>query len=338
MVGIGVIGTGYWGKNHVRVFKELLMEGKIDTLKICDTNEERVKELAKIFSVEYVTDYREFFDDGDIKAVSIATSSPTHYTVATGCLENHMDVLIEKPMTLDVKEAESLVRFAEKKHSQIMVGHIFRYHPAIKKLGVIIGRGELGKLQLMFSRRLDYGPPRTTMGVLDALGTHEVDMFCHLTGSLYPEEITANVSRVFNSRFEETASIVLGFKDGVKCYAMESWMHPGGKVRDLVVVGSEKSARVDYLNPNEIEIFDKRICKDGNGYRLENTQTTKVPVGFEEPLKVELEHFVDCVKMDFRPITTGNTGLRVVKIIDAAKTSAKLGTTIQFDEGGYVVV
>ena len=132
MTGIGVIGTGYWGKNHVRTYSELVSEGIIDEVKICDINEKRARELGNAFNIDYLTDYKELIRDPKIDAVSIVTPSPTHYQLAKEFMEAGKDVLVEKPMTMDSVEAEKLVQIGRDTGQILMVGHIFRHHPAVR--------------------------------------------------------------------------------------------------------------------------------------------------------------------------------------------------------------
>lgn len=333
MVGIGIIGTGYWGKNHARIFKELESAGIVDSVKICDVDEKRVSELGKNFNVDYTTDYKSWLVDSGIHAVSIVTPSATHYDIAKTFLEAGKDVLIEKPMTMDSKEAKELVKISDENDRVLMIGHIFRYHPAILELKRRIDQGELGQIYFLMGNRLAVGTPRKDMGVMHALGIHEVDMFCYLLNVEYPEDITALVGNYLQEDIEETALIVMGFEGGVKGFAMESWLMPVyGKKRDLAVVGSEKTIKVDYLKPQELEIFDVRIEKyeDAAGvqFRLESEQSTTMPLEYKEPLKEELMHFINCVESHSKPRSDGMAGVRAVEMIEAAFQSVKLKKTI----------
>ena len=340
MVRVGVIGTGYWGKNHVRIFKELEREGIIEGVKICDADEKRASELGKNFNVEYTIDYKSWIGDPDMQAVSIVTPSATHYDVAKAFLEAGKDVFIEKPMTMDSKEARELVKISEENNRVLMAGHIFRYHPAVLELKQRIDRGELGRIYFLTSNRLAVGAPRKDMGVMYALGIHEVDMFCYLLNVEYPKDITAVVGNYLQQDIEETALIVMGFGGGVKGFAMESWLIPVyGKKRDLIVVGSERTAKIDYLKPQELEIFDVRIEKhedvSGVQFRLESEQSVIIPLEYKEPLKEELTHFIKCVETRSKPLSDGMAGVRAVEMIEAAFQSVKLKKTIALKNGYY---
>ena len=267
MVGIGLIGTGYWGKNHARVYRELLEEGLIDDLIFCDIDKNRVKDLAGE-DIRYTTDYRELLSDTTIDAVDIVTPSKTHMSIGSEFLKNGKDVFVEKPMTMCSKEAKEFVQIAEESGRVLMVGHIFRYHPGISEIKTKINKNEFGKIYYMDTKRTAFNPPRRDMGVLFALGIHEVDLYCHLLGQEYPEEIQCTRGKYLQSDIEEIAHINLVFKDDIQCHAFESWMSPfSRKTREFTIIGSKMSAKIDYLKPQEILLFQGNISaySDANG-------------------------------------------------------------------------
>ena len=245
MTGIAVIGIGHWGRNHARLLGQLCLEGLVDYVKLCDADQSAVGKLSSELKLEGVTDYRSLLDDPTVQAVSIATPSRTHYRIAREFLESGKDVLCEKPMTMDIAEAEGLVDIALRTNRILMAGHLFRYHPAIRELKRRIEAGELGAIQNLISYRLAFGVPRKDMGVIYALGIHELDMFCHLMDVDYPESLLAVATNTYRNDMEETVAITMDF-GRVKGFALESWLVPAfGKKRELVVVGSKKSARAD---------------------------------------------------------------------------------------------
>ena len=319
---IAVVGTGYWGKNHVRILKEVLNEGKIEELYICDKNEERVKDIANNYSISYYTDYKEI--PKDIDGIVIATPSDTHYDISKEFLEAGKDVLVEKPMTLNSKEAEKLIKIAEKNGNILMAGHIFRYHPAVIELKNRIERGDFGKIYYMMSNRFSLRYPRKDMGVLFALGIHEVDIFCYLLNKEYPEEIFATIEK-YIGKTEETSQIITYFENNIKGYAFESWLTPVyGKKRELFVVGSRMSAFVDYLKPNEIKFFDVMISPE----IVATEGSYIVPIKYKEPLKEEIYDFIECIKTRKKPISDKHVGKRAVEMIEKAIISAKEGRKI----------
>ena len=329
MPGIAVIGVGHWGEKHARTYKELCLEGVADTVQICDVNQARVLELSSALDIRGTSNYQQVLNDSKIQAVSIVTPSRTHYKVAKECMEAGKDVLVEKPLTMDVATAEELVKIAKQNNRILMVGHVFRYHPAVQELRRRINEGELGKIQTIISSRETFGLPRKDMGVIYALGIHELDMFCYLMEVDYPESVTAVTSKVYSQDIEETAMLAVDFGE-VKGYAFESWLVPGHeKKRDLMVVGSKMSARVDYLKPQELCLFDTRvITKNGAPTSIEDNGERVVSIPYAEPLKEELRHFISCVDSRQKPLTDGAVGVRAVAMAEAALASAKIGKAV----------
>jgi len=314
---IAVIGTGYWGKNHVRALKELMNEGKIEVLSICDADKTRAKEMASNFDLPYTTDYKELMRS-DIDGVVIATPSDTHYKISEEFLNAGKDILVEKPMTLNSAKANELIEIAEKKGNVLMVGHIFRYHSAVNEIKNRIIRGDFGDIYYIMSNRYSLRYPRKDMGVLFALGIHEVDLFCYLLNEEYPGEIFATISNYIGET-EEIAQIISYFNNNVKGYAFESWLSPNGKRRELIVVGSKMSAFIDYLKPNEIKIFDVIISPQG----ISSEGSYVIPIEYKEPLKEELKDFINSIKTRKQPIANMHAGKRAVETIEYAIKSYK---------------
>ena len=338
MLNIAVIGAGYWGRNHIRVYKELQREGMLNCLKICDIDSHHAEQVANSFGIEYVTDYRIIAEDPEIQAVSIVTPSSTHYQLGKELMEAGKDVLIEKPMTMDIGEAEQLVNTAAHSGRILMAGHIFRYHAALQELKRRIDRGELGKIQNLVSNRLHFGIPRQDMGVIYALGIHELDTFCYLLGVNYPEGLMVIASSSYGHNIEETAMLAVDF-GRTKGYALESWLVPTyGKRRDLVVVGTERSARIDYLNPQELEMFDIRlVTENGLPVRVEDEGKHTIQVPYAEPLKEELQHFIFCVNSRQKPMSDGTVGLRAVVMAQASLTASRVGRPVRFQKDSFLV-
>lgn len=332
-----MVGTGYWGRNHARVYKELSVEGLVGRIRVCDVVESRVSALSRNLGVEWTTDYHEIIEDRGIRAVSIVTPSGMHSQMALEFMEAGKDVLVEKPMTLNAEEARGLVGVAAANGSVLMVGHIFRYHPAARELKRRIDLGELGQVLFMFGNRLDFGAPRRDMGVVFALGVHELDLFCYLLDCSFPKSIQAASSSIYQQGIEETAMIVMDFGHA-KGYALESWLLPVyGKRRDLAVVGGEKSARVDFSDSQVLTMFDSRIIEqEGVGLKVETEGTHAIPLPFAEPLKEEIKHFLGCVSARTKPLTDGVVGWRAVAMAEAALRSTRTGRIVSFGENGPI--
>jgi UDP-2-acetamido-3-amino-2,3-dideoxy-glucuronate N-acetyltransferase len=199
----------------------------------------------------------------------------------------------------------------------------------VQELKRRIDEGVLGEIQNIISNRETFSLPRTDMGVIYALGIHELDMFCYLMGVDYPRSLIAMTSSIYSKDIEETATLFVDFGN-VKGYAFESWLVPTeSKRRELIVVGSKMSARVDYLKPQELYLFDVRItAKNGIPDAVENKGQRTIALPDAEPLKEELKHFLSCVSTQQKPFTDGLVGLRAVVMAEAALKSAKAGKAV----------
>lgn len=206
----GVVGTGYWGENHVRVGAELRDEGVVDELVICDVDGRRVEDLARTYDCGYVTDPGRL--PGRVDAATVATPSPTHEAVATTLLDAGVDCLVEKPLALDARSARNIVRTAEAEGRTLAVGHIFRYHPALNELKRRVDRGELGRIKYLHTGRFAFRVPRESVGVLYSLAVHDVDIYGYLLGAT-PDTVFCRRDSFVREGVDETAVVVLGYGD-----------------------------------------------------------------------------------------------------------------------------
>ena len=320
MVGIGLIGTGYWGKNHARNWKEMLNEGIIDKLVFCDIDEMRVKELAG-GDVPYTTDYKSLLNDKDIHAVDIVTPSNTHFPLGKDAILADKDVFVEKPLTMCTKEAQDLVKLAEDKKKILMPGHLFRYHPGVTAVRNMIKNDELGRIYYLYTNRMAYSTPRRDMGVMYALGVHELDLYCYLLGVDYPNQAKITQGTFLQPNIEEFASILMEFDNNVSGYAIESWISPFDKKRrNLTIVGSKKSVKIDYMKHNEIYVFDGAIesREEDNGMIpvVSEGEVKTVSIPEKEPLKEELCDFVRSIKSRKQPVSDMYSGMRAVEMVE----------------------
>ncbi|MFX1277447.1 MAG: Gfo/Idh/MocA family protein [Promethearchaeota archaeon] len=335
MIGIGIIGVGYWGKNHVRIYKSLLLENKIDYLKICDIDEHRINQMAEDYGLEYSTDLNELIKDDKINAVVIVTPADNHFEIAKLMLNNGKDVFIEKPMTLDSDKAMEIVETAKKNNQILMVGHIFRFHPIVQDLKKRIDLGEFGRINLLYAFRFALGVPRTDIGVDFDLAAHDIDVSCYFLKHNYPKSLMADCVSFHQDKVIEMANICLEFPNKARSYLMESWNVPVyDKKRELIVIGTEKSAIADYLTPNEYRIFDTKIKKRfSNGkeiLEIDEKTVIKIVLEYKEPLKEEILHFVDCLRNRKIPLSDGMVGYRTIKMCEAITQSAKENKKIFF--------
>ena len=315
----GVIGTGYWGSNHVRVAAELLNAGMIESLTLCDIDNNRVAALADTYDVDFVEDYRDLPNIG-IEAVSIATPSTTHRDIAVFLLKNDINVLVEKPIALNTEDAWEIVDVADEENMIVCVGHIFRYHPALIELKRRIHAGEIGKIKYMQSSRFSFRVPRDSVGALYSLAVHDVDISNYLLEGR-PTSVYAKLDSVIKESVNETASLVLNYEHATSVIN-NSWQIPVfGKKRDLILIGSQRSAYIDYLNHDVLEIFENRVVESGNELHLVNEGSQIYNLESEEPLKREIKDFINSVECKRTPIASGKIGAETIEILERAELS-----------------
>ncbi|WP_435102062.1 Gfo/Idh/MocA family protein [Halarchaeum sp. P4] len=323
-----VVGTGYWGENHVRVATELRddPDSPVDGVVVCDVDERRAASIADQFGLDYVTDTADLAAMG-VDAATVATPSPTHEPVATDLLADGLDLLVEKPLALDGETAWRIVDAADRHDRTLGVGHIFRFHPALRELKHRIERGDLGDLRYLSSNRFAFRVPRQTAGALHSLAVHDVDVYRYLLGR-DPTEVSARLDSFVRDDVDETATLLLGYGD-VTGHVSVSWHVPVfGKERHLVAVGSERTAYVDYLQDTTLEIYDSRFYRDDGAVRRrdEGEQVHELPQ--REPLKAEVAEFVDAARGDATFSAPGEVGARAVDLLDAAQAADKRGAGI----------
>lgn len=311
----GVVGTGYWGKNHVRVASELAAAGVVDDVVVCDVDEERAAELAGRFDLEYCTEYR----DLDVDAVSLATPSTTHEQIATDLLSSGTDLLVEKPLALDPDAAWNIVTAADEHDRTLGVGHIFRYHPALTELKRWIENGKLGDIKYLHTARFSFRVPRDTTGVLYSLAVHDVDIYNYLLDA-QPTQVYCNRDSHLREGIDETATLELEY-DGARGIIHSSWQVPVfGKRRDLTVVGTEASAYLDYPSDTEIELFEASISELGDGQlELNDGGSTVYEMPDREPLKAEIESFIEAAQDGRQPPADGTIGAQTIDILQQAE-------------------
>lgn len=321
-----VIGTGYWGSNHARVSAELVDEGELDSVILCDIDESRVAELAESYDVEYTTEYRDLSECG-VDSATIATPSPTHHEIATTLLEDGIDCLVEKPLALTSDDAWDIVDVADREGRTLGVGHIFRYHPALTALKQRIDRGELGRIKYMNTNRFSFRVPRDTVGVLYSLAVHDIDISNYLLDD-EPASIYCNLDCHVREDIDETATIVMEYGDATSTIN-ESWQVPVfGKRRDLTVVGTEKVAYIDYLEDNVVEIYDARIAGQDDTLRVQEEGKQVYEVERREPLRVEVQSFLEACRSNQDPAASGKIGARTVDLLENSKRSARRNTVV----------
>jgi predicted dehydrogenase len=339
---IGAIGCGYWGPNLIRNFVEI---PGAHVIAISDLNQEPMDRMMQRFpQIESCTrDYRDLFAL-NLDAVVIATPPATHYSIARDCLEHDLHVLVEKPITLDSDDAAELVHVAEENNRILMVGHTFEYNPAVRALKDMIRNGELGDIYYIDAIRASLGLFQTKANVIWDLAPHDISILRFLLDA-DPISVSTHASACVQEGIEDVAYMTLAFPKNVLAHIRSSWLDPS-KQRRITVVGSKKMVIYDDVEPLEkIKIYDKGVKA------IRHTDTfgefsfayhygdVVIPyIRFEEPLRVQCQHFLDCLREGTPPRTDGVNGMRVVQVVEAAQRSLKNGGgTVQMGNGAEPV-
>lgn len=340
MVRIGFVGIGYWGPNLLRNFAS--MKNDVEIGCICDKDKSRLESMKGSFPAARLTDdYDVMLKDKAIDAVVLAHPAALHYQFAKKALEAGKDIFVEKPLAMNVRECEDLIATADKNKKIIFVGHTFLYNSAVREVKKYIDNGEIGGVYYIYSQRLNLGKVRSDVDVVWNLAPHDISIIMYLLGEK-PVSVSAHGFYHLRKDIADVGFIILAFKNGSSAHIHVSWLDPN-KIRRLTVVGSKKMIVYDDVDEDsKIKIYDKGIDKHtmdkslGAYDRYEEflfkhrSGDIFVPrLEFEEPLRVETRHFIDCVKGRKGPVTDGINGLEVVKVLEAASLSMKSGKEVK---------
>ncbi len=309
------IGFGYWGRNLARNFHDLGALGLI-----CDTNpakEQLVKE--KYPDVDFCSTLESVLSEDQIKAVTIATPAVTHFAVAKAALEAGKDVFIEKPLALNTKEGEALISLASENKRILMVGHILLYHPAVIKCRELVSKGELGRIQYLYSNRLNMGKIRTEENILWSFAPHDISLMLWLLNE-EPCAVSCHGANYLNQNVSDVTMSQFVFPSGVQAHIFVSWLHPFKEQR-LVVVGSDKMAVFDDMAENKLVLYPHQINWKNRIPIAVKAEAEPVPIEIVEPLRAECEHFLECVKSRKQPRSNGEEGLRVLRLLRKCQES-----------------
>lgn len=312
---IAVIGSGYWGKNLVRNFSEL------GVLKIiCDLDEHTLNDFRQKYpDIETTTSFQNVLEDKTIKGVVISTPAVLHYKMVKQALNHGKDVFVEKPLSLNVTQGQELVKIAEQQSNLLMVGHILQYHPAIIKLRDMIKRGELGKIQYIYSNRLNLGKFRTEENILWSFAPHDISVILMLLNE-FPTSLASHSGTYLSQDVADVTLTTLDFPSGVKAHIFVSWLHPY-KEQKLVVVGSKKMAVFDDVSNQKLLLYPHEIEWVNQVPVPRRKDAELVGIDTKEPLKEECLHFLECIGSRKTPKTDGREGLRILEILQASQES-----------------
>jgi len=317
---IAIVGAGRWGKNHVRTAASILPPQNIT---VCDTRTETAKIVKGINNnINFTTDISKVLEDKKISAAIVATPAETHFDVASKFIDAGKHVLVEKPITLHTEEARKLLKLAKDKNVKLMVGHVLLYHPAILKMKELIDRGMMGKIQYIYSNRLNLGSIRQEENILWSFAPHDISVIQFLTGTA-PVSIDAKGGAYVQNKIEDTTLTYLEYPNNIKAHIFVSWLNPF-KEQKLVVIGEQGMfVFEDSIKENKLRFYPKGF-RDNQG-KLEIFDEGVFLLKFPEkmPLTEEHNHFYDCVINGKTPRTDGEHALEVLEILEKATEKLK---------------
>ena len=305
-INVAVIGTGSMGKNHARVYSEMK---NCKLIAICDIDSETMKKISQEFHCRGYLDYKEMLQKEKIDAISIAVPTKSHKDITIYCLKNKISTLVEKPIAFSLKEADQIIESAENNNVLLTVGHIERFNPAVQKLKKIIEKGILGEIVSIEAKRVGpFIPKNRDTGVLLDLAVHDIDIMNYLYQT-NPNSIFSNGGKVISEKYEDYAEIFLkyGKRSG---YIHVNWINPV-KIRELTVTGTKGYAHLNYIK-QEMYIYKNFISG-----KL-TSDFKKIPIKFQESLKLELESFIKNVINKTEPLVSGINGKKALEVANKA--------------------
>ncbi|MBA42823.1 MAG: oxidoreductase [Magnetococcales bacterium] len=308
---IGLIGCGYWGKNLIRDFYSLNV---LDT--ICDIREDILEEFKNKYpTLKTTTDYDSMIKNKEITAICISTQSETHFKLAKLAFENNKDVYVEKPITLDVKEAKELVKISKEKNKILMVGHILHYHPYVIKLKEIIKNGEIGKIKNIISNRLNLGIFRKNENVLWSFAVHDISLILNLCGDVSPSKVHCFGNSYITSGVHDITNSILEFeKNDIYVNINVNWLN-AYKEAKLTIVGENGMLVFDDTNKEDKLVLYYKYKNNTVANKLDNIRQVIKVNDITSPLVTECKHFIECCETRTTPLTNGEEGVRVLEVL-----------------------
>ena len=327
MIRIGVIGYGYWGPNLVRNFAET---PQASVVAVADLDKKRLELLQRRYpTVKTTTDFQDLLKDASIDAVAVATPVSSHFELGMAVLKAGKHLWLEKPMTETSLQARKLIDEAARRQLVLITDHTFLYTGAVRKMAEIIKAGELGRVYYYDSIRVNLGLFQRDVSVISDLAVHDFSILDYLLGE-HPVAVSASGTNHFPGTPANLAYITLFYNSGTIAHVNVNWLAPV-KVRQILIGGSKKMITYDDLEPSEkIKVYDKGVT-----FTDDAEQIYQMRVGYRtgdmwapaldttEALRVEGEHFIDCIEHGKEPLTNGHLGLRVVELIEAATSSMR---------------
>jgi predicted dehydrogenase len=320
-IRLGVAGLGYWGPNLARNFAAI---PGCELTWLCDASEQARAKLQPSFPGARATgDLDELLNDPELDAVALATPVPTHAELAVRVAQAGKHCFVEKPLATTAADAERAVAAAAQAGRILMVGHLLEYHPAVHALKELVAGGELGSLYYLYGNRLNLGKLRADENALWSLGAHDVSVVLHLIGE-EPEECSAHGESYVRDGVEDVVFCYLRFPSGIVAHLHLSWLDPH-KERRLTVVGARRMATFDDMQiEGKLTVYDKGFDEDVRSwgeYITRSGESFSPRIANVEPLRVECEHFIECIRTGDTPRSDGQSGLRVVRVLEQLQHS-----------------
>jgi len=317
-----LIGAGRWGKNHLKVLRNL-----VDEVYVADSDTRQLKacEAYSIPANHLSTDYREFFKDVD--GVDIVTPADSHLRICRDCFEAGKDVFVEKPIALTSLEAREIIEMAKSREFILQTGHIYRYHPASTKMKSLIEEVRLGRLQYGYGHFMGFKRPRMDVGVTQTDAIHYFDLFNYLFGEA-PHAATAVVKNYLHLPLDDTSFSILDY--GGRIVFIEAGYMPPEKKRDIALVGDRASLYCDFRK-SSLLLCENRHERQGEKCIALEGESFQISVDSEEPLTLELKAFLDSIANRMKPLADGRAGYQALKIVEACYESSKTGRRIEID-------
>lgn len=314
---IALVGCGYWGKNLCRNFNDLGALGHV--VDSTDAGKATALELAP--DVPVSSSYEEILNDNAIQAVALATPAETHAELAIRAMRKGKDVFVEKPMSLTLEDARKMSEMAQDEERILMVGHLLEYHPAVLKLRELIDSGELGKVNYIYSNRLNFGKVRTEENALWSFAPHDVAVIIRLMGET-PIEVSATGGSYITRGLADSTVSNLRFANESRAHIFVSWLHPFKEQR-LVIVGDRKMAIFNDVAPygQKLKLYPNSVEFDGAMPVLKKEDVQLVDHLQTEPLREECRHFLECISSRKKPLTDASSGIEVLKVLHACQES-----------------
>jgi len=328
-VRVGVVGLGYWGPNLARNFDRL---ANAELAYCCDLDAANLDRARGLYPNAVITDDLDtLLGDDALDAIVVATSVPTHYALGKRVLEAGKHAFIEKPIALRAADAQELLATAETQGVKLMVGHLLEYHPAVAKMKELVDAGALGRVFYIYANRLNLGKVRKDENALWSLGPHDISVINYMTGE-EPQEVSARGECYLQDDVEDVVFGYIRYPSGMVGHLHVSWLDPH-KSRKITVVGEKKMVVFDDMESDrKVTVYDKGATTTRTQFETYGEFVTlhfgdiHIPkIGNDEPLRVECQHFVDCIREDRQPRSDGRDALNVVRVLEAMERSLREG-------------